>query len=256
MILYGRKVAESIYQSLKTDNRPFLAVVLIGSDPASILYIKVKEKIAKRLGIGFHLYRLEDNISKEELEGLIARLNQDDKISGIIIQLPLPKKFDTEKILKKILPEKDIDGFQRFFPPPTAQAILEILKYYKIDYKGKNIVILGYGRLVGRPLEYLLKKQGLSATICDSSIPNLKEKTLRADILISATGVPGIIKEDMVSKKAVIIDAGTSESKGKIVGDVDSRVYVKVLAYTPVPGGVGPVTVACLMRNLFEAAGE
>lgn len=262
MILSGKPVAENIYKNIKKDLEALwpkkltvsMGVVLVGEDPASLTYVKIKEKIADRLGIGFKLFHLPNFVSEKEVIKLIKDLNQNKYITGIVIQLPLPQDFQIEKILKLIASQKDIDGFFGKYPPPTAQAILEILKFYKISLKGQKIVILGYGRLVGQPLEKLLKKQGLKPIVCDSKTKNLNEKLKLADIIITATGVHNLIRSSMVNKEVIIIDAGISEANGKMIGDLNPQIYSKIKAYTPVPGGVGPVTVACLMRNLVEAA--
>ena len=262
MILPGKPVAAKIYQKLQKDiqvfvsgkRKPEIASIIVGQDPASIVYTKIKEKQAQKLGINFKVYHLSGIAPESNLEELISDLNQNKYITGIIVQLPLPKNFNQEKILKTIAPAKDIDGFQGKMPAPTAAAILEILKFYHISLKNNNIVIVGHGRLVGKPLATMLKKQGLKPIICDSTTFDLKEKTLKAEIIVSAAGSPGLIKPEMVSKTAVVIDAGTVEAKGKLIGDVEQAVYEKVSAYTPSPGGVGPVTVACLMRNVVLAA--
>lgn len=262
MILRGQPVAEKIYQKLKQDLKilqrqkitPTLAVVLVGNDPMSLVYVKVKEKMSRRLGINFQLFHLPGVTAEEKVTSLIGELNQNQYIHGIIIQLPLPEHFQTEKILKRIDSQKDVDGFYGELPAPTAQAILEILKFYRIALKDKKIVILGYGRLVGKPLEKMLIQQKIRPIICNSKTKNLKEKTLAADILITATGVPSLIRSEMVTAEAIIIDAGTSEVNGKMGGDISPAVQEKIRAYSPVPGGVGPVTVACLMRNVVEAA--
>ena len=262
MILSGKPAAAKIYQKLQKDikvfiggkRKPEIASIILGQDPASLVYTQIKEKQAQKLGINFHVYHLPGAASQSQLEELILDLNKNKYITGIIVQLPLPKNFDQEKILKTIAPAKDIDGFYGKIPAPTAAAILEILKFYHISLQNKNIVIVGHGRLVGKPLTKLLIMQGLKPIICDSATYNLKEKTLQAKIIISAAGSPGLIKPEMVSKKAVIIDAGTAEANGKLIGDVDPRVYDKISAYTPSPGGVGPVTVACLMRNVIHSA--
>jgi len=265
MILYGKPIAQEIYQELKKkiddlEIKPSLAVVLVGEDPASLQYVHAKEKIAEEIGIGFKLYHLPGIVLEDNLINLICDLNKNKYISGIVVQLPLPKEFDTEKMLKAITPTKDIDGFSGKYSVPTAQAILEILKFYNIDIKNKNILIVGHGRLVGEPLEKILLKQRIQPNVCDSSCKDLAEQTLRADIIVSCAGIPGLIKANMVSKRAIVIDAGTAESSGKIVGDVDKEVYDakqlhynKVSSYSPTPGGVGPVTVAMLMKNLVEA---
>lgn len=252
MNLDGKLVAEKIYFELKKI-RASLAVVLVGEDSVSLSYVKAKEEMAKRLGFEFKLYQLPAISTEVGVKELICDLNQNKFVDGIVIQLPLPEDFDTDEILKEIKPEKDIDGFSGKYPYPTAQAIIEILKYYDIEIRNKNIVIVGRGRLVGEPLEKMMIKNGIKPIVCDSQTPNLNTQTLSADILISATGVPGLIKPEMTSEKAIVIDAGSSETGGNVSGDVDREVYKKVAAYSPVPGGVGPVTVACLMRNLAEA---
>lgn len=254
MELLGKPVAEKIYQNLPKGVKPRLAIILIGNDPASILYIKMKRKIAEILGIKFDLFHLSDKVLQNEVEKLIMKLNQDKAITGIFIQLPLPSNLRREKILKLILSSKDVDGFYGNFPAPTAQAILEILEFYKIEIKNKKIVIIGRGRLVGRPLEKLLRQMGIRPELVDKKTKNFKNILFGSDIIVTATGVPGLIKAEMVSKNTIIIDAGTAEANGKIVGDVEPLVYLKVRSYSPVPGGVGPVTVACLMRNIVEAA--
>jgi len=254
MILYGKPVAEKIYKKLKFGKPLALAVVLIGEDPVNLAYVHAKEKKAKRFGVKFRLFHLPGIASERQISELINNLNRNKFINGIIVQLPLPESIDTEKILRLISPEKDIDGFSGDFTAPTAQAILEILEFYEINFQNKKIVIVGYGRLVGKPLADLLRKKGAQPIICTSN-SDIATETTDADIIISATGTASLIKSEMVSEKAVVIDAGTAESHGKIRGDVDPAVFKKVRAYTPTPGGVGPVTVACLMRNLVEAAG-
>lgn len=258
MFLYGKPVAEKIYQQIQNEiklmqKKPFLAVILVGDDPASLTYVKVKERKANELGIGFKLFHFPEIVPQKELEKLITDLNINEFINGIVVQLPLPNAISSDEIIKLIDPKKDIDGFLGNHPAPTAQAILDIFKFYQIGLASKEIVIIGHGRLVGAPLEKLLLKQGITASICDSKTTDLKEKTLSADILISAVGCPGLITEDMVKEGAIIVDAGTSEVSGKMIGDVTPEVYQKVASYTPNPGGVGPVTVAELFNNLVMA---
>lgn len=261
MILKGAPVAQKIYLKLRGEIallklRPLLAVVLVGENPASLTYIRVKEKIAKDLNVGFKLYHFPEIISQKELKKLLNDLGKNKSVTGILVQLPLPASFDTEEILKKIPSQKDVDGFYGPYPAPTAQAILDILKFYHVDYRSKNIVLVGHGRLVGEPLAEIFKKQNIQVTICDSKTPDLKDKVMLADILISATGVPGLIKPEMIKKGVVLIDAGTSEAGGKLMGDIDPACVEKASAYTPTPCGVGPVTVAELMKNLVQAAKE
>lgn len=259
MILDGNKVARKIYQDFTPrikglDFKPCLAVILVGENLVNTTFIQGKEGIVKKLGFDFKLFHLPMVAPQKKVEELIFELNLNSTIQGIVVQLPLPAGFKTREILSKISPDKDVDGFSGDYPAPTAQAILEILKFYKINYRRKNIVIVGYGILVGQPLEKMLLEEGIKPMICNLKTRNLSKETQAAEILISAAGRPGLIKSNMVSSKAVIIDAGTSESCGKIKGDVEREVYKKVAAYAPVPGGVGPVTVACLMKNLVEAA--
>lgn len=258
MILDGNVVASKIYSELKIKIndfkiKPILAVILVGDDPSSVAYTHMKEKKAKELGLGFRLCLIPEIGRQDEVEKLIFDLNKNEYISGILIQLPLPEKFETERVLAQIDPKKDVDGLTGQKPTATACAIWEILNHYKIELKKKRIVIVGRGRLVGQPLAKMFSEMGLDVIVCDKKTKNLKKETLKADILITAAGKPGLIYKDMVKKGAVIIDAGTAETDGEIVGDVSKTAFSKASAYTPYKGGVGPVTVACLMKNLIEA---
>ncbi len=262
MILYGKPVAEAIEEKIiveigklkKIGVTPSLAVVLVGEDPASLIYVKKKEEKAESLGIEFKLYHLSEIASQNNILKLIDNLNKDQQIHGIIVQLPLPKDIDTEKILAAVSLQKDIESVPASPAggSPAAQAILEILNYYNIDLKNKKIVIVGRGKLVGKPLEKILTAHGYEPLVCDSKTSDLSSKLLSADIIISGVGEPGLVMPGMVSKSAIVIDAGTAESFGKTVGDVSPEVYEKVYAYSPVPGGVGPVTVAMLYKNLID----
>lgn len=260
--MFGKPVAQKIYENLQKEIAalktkkitPTMAVVLIGSDSASISYVRVKEKRAAMLEVDFNLFHLPGETSQAQVGKILDGLNKNKYISGIIVQLPLPRSLDEEKIIGKISPAKDIDGLNGGFPAPTAQGILEIFRYYHIDLANKKIALVGHGRLVGRPLEILLKKRGLNPKIYDAKSTNIKAGLKAADIIISATGVPGLIRPEMVTPRSIIIDAGTAEAKGKIAGDVSPQAYDKVRAYSPVPGGVGPVTVAMLMKNVVSAA--
>jgi len=264
MILYGKPVAEAIELKIKARvsqlapgaTKPFLAVILAGRDAASQLYTQKKKEKAESLGIGIRIHHLPENTPEQNIIDLIELLNQNKTVTGIIIQLPLPEGLLAVKILAQIKPAKDVDGLNNGFPPATAGAILELLDFYDIDLNGKKIVIVGHGKLVGAPLEKILTDKNLDVTVCDSQTLDLKPITLGADIIISGVGKPGLIAADMVKPSAIIIDAGTSESSGATVGDVDIEVYKKVSSYSPVPGGVGPVTVAKLLKNVVEAAGK
>lgn len=258
MLLLGKPVADKIYDEVRKTIRqnklkPFLAVILIGENPESLSFIRAKEKIASSLNIGFRLYQYPDIVRQDEIISMLNNLNKNDFVSGIVVQLPLPKKINTDEIIRRIDPKKDIDGFNGNFSTPAATAVLEILKYYHIDLKNKKIVLVGHGKLVGEPLEKILLEQEIYPDILDSETSNLTAVTQAADILICATGKAELIKQSMVKKNTVIIDAGTAEVSGKISGDVSLDVYDKVAAISPVPGGVGPVTVACLMKNLIKA---
>jgi len=264
MLLAGSIVAEKIYSQIRQEIvkleekniQPFLATIIVGENPVSLNFIKIKEKTAFNLGIDFKINHLPGIATEKSVLELIGELNRNKAIHGLIVQLPLPKSFDITKIVQAIDPQKDIDGLLGRYMPPTAAAILEILQFYKFDYRSKKIILVGHGTLVGGPLEKMLMAQGIEPLVCDSKTTDLKGKLLTGNIIISATGVPGLIIPEMVNEDAIIIDAGTAECNGKIRGDVDPKVYEKVKAYSPVPGGVGPVTVACLMRNLIEAAGK
>ena len=285
-IIDGRKIAQDIENRLKQEvanieEPPVLAAILVGEDPASVLYIKIKEKACKEVGIGFQSYQLPVTSEQEKIIELIEKLNSDDKIDAIIIQLPLAKHFDTEKIINAVSLAKDADALnqQSELRSPTVAAILEIFKKYNIDLKNKNICLVGYGRLVGKPLVKELENRGLKLDICDSETKNLTEYTKKADILISATGVPHLITAEMVKKGAVVIDAGTSIEKTprykiqdtkkvqiqnfqksvvsvktkSVVGDVDfDNVKNKTSYITPPTGGIGPITVAKLLENVMK----
>lgn len=269
-ILDGRAIAQKIKNQLKRKIvkmkiKPALAVVYAGSDPASLSYIKAKEKAAKEIGVDFLFYKFPAQVPEKKVVDLIFNLNQNKKISGIIIQLPLPKHLSRNKILNAIALEKDVDvlsdesrkkfekGEPAFVPPP-AGAVLEFLKIAKKPIEKSTVVVVGRGMLVGEPVAMLLKQKAKKLIICDRATINLMAETKKADILISAVGKPDLIKKEMVKKGAVVIDAGTAKHLGRIVGDVDFvNVSLKASYITPVPGGVGPVTVAKLLENVVKA---
>ena len=270
-ILDGRKIAEKIKLRLKSQvekmrRQPALAVVYVGDDPASLSYIKAKEKAAKEIGIDFLFCKLPVRVSEKKVLNLIQELNQNNDVSGIIVQLPLPAHLPKKEILNAIVLEKDVDvlsdesrkkfekGEPAFIPPP-AGAVLEFLKIAKKPLEKSTVVVVGRGMLVGEPVAMLLKQRAKKLIICDRKTKDLSIETKKADILISAVGKPNLIKKEMVKKEAVVIDAGTAKYKGKIVGDVDFEAVAPKVSYiTPVPGGVGPVTVAMLLANAVKAA--
>mgnify|MGYP001417342384 FL=1 len=284
LILSGKEVSASVYDSLdkkiksiKRNNvTPGLAVVLVGEDSASQIYVRSKTKTFNKLGLFTKTYRLPlDSLEKELLE-LIDDLNKNNLFHGILVQLPLPSHIDSDKVINKILPSKDVDGFhpenagllsigKPRFIPCTPKGIMEILKYYKIKLDGKHVVVVGRSNIVGRPISILTSLKGENSngttTICHSGTKDIVNHTKAADVVIVALGVPGFLKENMIKEGAVVIDVGinrvddASEKGYMLSGDVAwEEVYKKASAITPVPGGVGPMTIAMLVQNTVEAA--
>jgi methylenetetrahydrofolate dehydrogenase (NADP+)/methenyltetrahydrofolate cyclohydrolase len=278
-IIDGRKIAKGIMESLKIKVEDFiqknkiapeLAVIIVGEDPASLFYVKMIGKTCEKVSINFKEYNLSKETSQEELLKLINNLNKDKKISGIIVQVPLPKHINQDQIQEAVNPSKDVDCFNPInmgrlalgkpeFLPCTPYAVYELIKRENIEVEGKHTVIVGRSNIVGRPMALILlqKKEHANATltICHSLTKDLSYFTRQADILIAAVGKPEIIKRDMVKEGAIIIDVGTNEVGGKLVGDVAyDEVLGKVSLVTPVPGGVGPITNVMLMQNTLKAA--
>jgi len=268
-ILDGKKLAEKILGDLKKkieDNKLKLrlAVILVGDNPISQIFINQKKKACQKTGINFELFRFPAKIGKLELKREIEKIVKNPENSGIIIQLPLPKKFLPEEFLNLIPEEKDIDvlsekSLGKFYQgilkvlPPTVQGILYLFKNYKIELRGKNVVIVGAGRLVGFPLAIQLLKEKSTVSVLNEFTRDTPFFTKKADILVSGVGWPNLIKGNMVKEGVIIIDAGTSIKRGKLVGDVDFKSVSKKASYiTPVPGGVGPMTVTCLLENLLK----
>jgi methylenetetrahydrofolate dehydrogenase (NADP+)/methenyltetrahydrofolate cyclohydrolase len=271
-IIDGKKIAQEIFAKLKRKAGILkkqgialkLAVVLVGEDKASISFIKKKEEACHQIGIDFELFKFFQNIDTEELIEKINIIQNDDKLSAVVVQLPLPKKIDARNVLEIIKPELDVDCLTSFnqgklttgmpvILPPTAAACLHLLKKYKINLDGKHVVIVGRGDLVGKPLSIILTQDRNTITACNKYTKNLKNITLQADILITGTGVVNLIKGEMVKKGVIVIDAGTGFKGKKIFGDCEFKsVYEKAKLITPVPGGVGPVTVAKLLENVFD----
>ena len=284
IILSGKEVSASVYETLKDkiedlrNNQiiPGLAVVLVGEDPASQVYVRSKTKTFKKLNLHTETFRLSSDISEGSLLDLIYELNQNPLFHGILVQLPLPKHVNPDKVINAIAPHKDVDGFhpenagllatgRPRFIPCTPKGIMRILEHYQIDLSGKHIVILGRSNIVGRPISILtsLKTEGANGTttLCHSGTPNIENYTKNASVIIVALGVPGFLTSDMVKKDTIVIDVGINRvnndsDKGyKLVGDVEwEKVSRKVSAITPVPGGVGPMTIAMLVENTIEAA--
>lgn len=284
LILSGKEVSASVYDSLdqkikslrKNNITPGLAVVLVGEDSASQVYVRSKTKTFNKLSLFTETYRLPSASSERELLELIDDLNKNNLFHGILVQLPLPNHIDPDKVINRILPSKDVDGFhpenagllsigKPRFIPCTPKGIMEILKYYKIKLDGKHVVVVGRSNIVGRPISILTSLKGENSngttTICHSGTKDIGNHTKSADVVIVALGVPGFLKENMIKKGAVVIDVGinrvddTSEKGYRLVGDVDwEGIYNKAAAITPVPGGVGPMTIAMLVQNTVEAA--
>lgn len=244
-----------------------LAVIIVGDDPASRTYVNNKKKACEAVGIISEEYALPEQTTMEELLSLIDELNHKKSINGILCQLPLPEHLDEKLVIENIAPEKDVDAFHAIntghimigdysFLPCTPAGIMEMLKYYDIETCGKNAVVIGRSNIVGKPMAMLLLQKDATVTVCHSKTENLKEITERADILVAAVGKEKFVTADMVKEGAVVIDVGMNRnSEGKLCGDVDfSQVEKKASYITPVPGGVGPMTIATLMKNTLTAA--
>lgn len=247
---------------------PGLAVVLVGENPASQVYVRMKEKACEEVGLYSRKITLPEDTSEKELLDILDELNGDNKIHGILVQLPLPKHIDENKVLRKIDPEKDVDGFhpvnvgklvigEPSFVPCTPQGVIELLKRSGTEISGADAVIVGRSNIVGKPVAMLLMHENATVTVCHSKTKNLAEKTQRADILVAAIGRPKFITADMVKEGATVIDVGVNRLEDKLVGDVDFEpVKEKAGAITPVPGGVGPMTIAMLLTNTVKSASK
>lgn len=270
-ILDGKRISQKILTKIrnevkKRDLKLRLAVILIGENPVSQVFINQKKKASQKTGIDFKLFKFSKETEKQKLEIEIKKIIKNPKNSGIIIQLPLPKKFQPEEFLNLIPANKDVDvlsekSLGKFFQgtlnilPPTVKGILYLLRDYKISPFGKNVVIIGAGRLVGLPLTLQLLREKATVTVLNEFTKDITFFTKKADILISGVGKPHLICDKMIKKGVVAIDAGTSMEKGKLVGDIDFQSVSKKASYiTPVPGGLGPMTVACLLENLVKVS--
>lgn len=260
------RVKEEVEALKKEGITTGLAVIIVGEDPASKVYVANKKKACEMLGIISEEYALPENTTQEELLALIDELNNKTTINGILCQLPLPKHLDEQAVINAILPEKDVDAFHPQnvgkimlgdydFVPCTPAGIMEMLKYENIDISGKTCVVIGRSNIVGKPMGMLLLHQNGTVTICHSRTKDLASVCKNADILVAAVGRPNFVTADMVKEGAVVIDVGINRVDGKLVGDVDfESVKDKCSAITPVPGGVGPMTIAMLMQNTLTAA--
>ena len=279
MIIDGQKIAKDIKDSLKSKIdklaiKPSLSVILVGSNPSSMIYVRTKKRACEKIGITFNLYHFDEDVKEEIVLDKIDELNKDNSVNGILVQMPLPKQINSQKVIEKIDPKKDVDGFHPInvgkmligddtgFLPCTPQGIKIMLQKALIEVESKHVVIVGRSNIVGKPLAAILmqKKPGCNATVtvCHSYSKNLKEITKSADILVAAIGKANFITKEMVSKNTVVIDVGINHLKQadgttKIVGDVDFENVAPLASYiSPVPKGVGPMTVALLLQNTYQ----
>lgn len=261
-ILYGSPVREKIKQELLERIKglkqpPVLAIVQVGDREDSNVYIRQKQKFGEEIGIKVLLNKFKENISQKELEEEVEKLNADEKINGIIIQLPLPDNFDIEKIINLVSGQKDADGLNtQDYPgclPATARGVMALLDYYEIPIKGKKAAVIGQGILAGRPIADELQKRGAKVFRCDIDTLNIPDISKECDILISAVGKADLITKEFVNEKQAVVDVGINKVNEKMAGDVSfAEIEPLVKAITPVPGGVGPLTVACLFQNLID----
>jgi methylenetetrahydrofolate dehydrogenase (NADP+) / methenyltetrahydrofolate cyclohydrolase len=276
VIIDGKAVAKEVQKQIKDEVEglerrwglvPGLAVVLVGDDPASHIYVRNKEKACKEVGIGSFEHTLQATISERDLLALVHQLNKDKRVHGILVQLPLPAHIRAEKILEAISPSKDIDGFHPVnqgslllgsdgFKPCTPMGIMRLLAAADCDPKGKNAVVVGRSNIVGKPVALMLLAKHATVTICHSRTASLRDEVSRADILIVAIGKAGVVRGDWVKPGAVVIDVGVNRSpSGKLCGDVEfDTAKERASAITPVPGGVGPMTICMLLYNTLKAA--
>ncbi len=274
LLLEGKPVAEKVMEGLRTSiddllprmgRPPGLGVVLVGEDPASQVYVRIKGRSAKKLGIETFDHRLAEDASQEEVVSLLESLNDDERVDGILVQLPLPGHLSEEVVLRAVSPAKDADVFhpenfgklalkQGALKPCTPAGVLEILKFYDVGLEGKRVVIIGRSKIVGLPLSLLMLHENATVTVCHSRTRDLPAVTREADVVVAALGRPRFLTEDMVRPGAVVVDVGINRVEGELVGDCDfAPLREKVAAITPVPGGVGPMTVAMLMANTVRA---
>lgn len=275
-ILDGKTLAQKIESNVAKETKEFkqaygkvpgLAVILVGQDPASTAYVGMKKKACDKVGFYSITHEMPEDISQEAIENTITMMNTNPNINGILIQLPLPKHIDTTKLLELVDPSKDVDGFHPYnvgrlstnldgFVPCTPLGVIELLREYSIELKGKNCCVVGASNIVGKPMAMLLLNANATVEICHIFTDDLKKHTLNADIILVGAGVINLIKEDMIKDGAIVVDIGINKTNdGKLVGDVDFQNVSKKCSYiTPVPGGVGPMTIAMLLSNTIKAA--
>ncbi len=274
MIIDGKLVSSEIRKSLKSqvdsikaeyNKVPGLAVIIVGNNPASEVYVRNKERACAEIGIRSLRYSLPEDVSEKEILDIISELNSDPDVNGILVQLPLPKGLDENKILSSIDVNKDVDGFSAYqtgrltlgqdaLTSCTPTGIMELLKYYNVDPTGKHAVVVGRSNIVGKPMSLLLLKANATVTVCHSKTKNIADITRSGDIVVVAIGKPGFLSADMIKEGAVVIDVGITRTENGLKGDVDyEEVSKKASLITPVPGGVGPMTITMLMSNTVKA---
>lgn len=270
VILDGKKTSEKIREKIRKEitgnpRKPGLAVVIVGTDKASKQYVSMKKKACEKTGIESFAFDLPEETSQSELERLIDKLNDDVRVDGILVQLPLPSHINEDKILERILPTKDVDGFHPVnvgkllqnkpcYRSCTPFGIIKLLEEYEIELSGKKVAVLGRSNIVGKPMAVMLIHKNATVTVCHSKTTDIKEICRNSDIIVSAIGKAHFVKADMVREGAVVVDVGTNFHDGKLCGDVDFEgVRDKVSYISPVPGGVGPMTIAMLLYNTMEA---
>jgi len=271
MIIDGKKVAQGVLEDIKNqieklETKPTIAVIIVGEDPSSKIYVNMKNKKAIEIGMNSIVIEMPEKTTKKELEVTIDELNQNDDVNAILVQIPLPKHLPTYEIIEKISPEKDVDGLhpinagkltmglKPFAASCTPRGVMKLLESCNINIEGKHAVVIGRSNLVGKPLAAMLLNKNATVTMAHSRTENLAEIVKSADIIISAVGSPKLIKKEWVKDDAVIIDVGTTKlPDGKLVGDVDfENIKDKASFITPVPGGVGPMTIAMLLKNTLD----
>ena len=274
IIIDGKEFSKKILEEISNEQKEIverknlrpagLAVIIVGENPASQVYVRNKTRACEKVGFYSETIKLEENISEDDLIKKIEELNEDDKIDGILVQLPLPKHIDELKVINSIKPEKDVDGFSNVnvgkmvigdesgFLSCTPYGIIQLLEGYDIDVNGKDVVVVGRSNIVGKPMAMMLIQKGATVQVCNSRTKDLSKKLKKADIIVVAVGVPRMIKATDVKEGVVVIDVGINRVDGKLCGDVDYEDVAQKSSYiTPVPGGVGPMTIASLIKNTF-----
>lgn len=275
-ILDGKKVSNEILEQVAVEVQelkahqvyPKLAVILVGEDPASLSYVRQKEKSCELSGVLWEQISYPSTVTQSELEEKIAELNNDPATHGILVQLPLPSQINTPVLLKQIIPDKDVDGFHAYnlgkmflskdfeaLVPCTPKGVIKLLEAYSIPIQGQDVTVVGHSNIVGKPMSIMLLNRDATVTTCHIHTKDLAANTLRADIVVVAVGKPNLIRADMVKPDAIVVDIGCNRVDGKLCGDIDFEgISAKAGYVTPVPGGAGPMTVACLIENVIIAA--